>query len=92
MAINKNKRRKHNLPVFEYKCNNCNSKFEVFHKSLTNPENVSCPQCHSKENQKVFSTFSSVGFSTSSSGCETGNCSAEPSYSGGCSSGFCGLN
>ncbi len=80
------------MPVFEYKCNNCSSKFEVFHKSLTNPEDVICPQCHSNENQKVFSTFSSVGFSTSSSGCETGNCSAEPSYSGGCSSGFCGLN
>jgi len=79
------------MPIFEYKCKNYNSKFEVFPKSLSNPEDTVCPKCNSKENQKIFSAFSSVGFSTSSSGCETGNCGVEPSY-GGCSSGFCGLN
>jgi len=50
------------MPIFEYKCKNCNSKFEVFHKSLSNPEDTVCPKCNSKENQKIFSAFSSVGF------------------------------
>lgn len=80
------------MPIFEYKCKSCGSKFEVFHKTLSNPDDVVCPKCNSKESQKVFSTFSSAGFSASSSGCETGNCGIEPSYSGGCSSGLCGLN
>ena len=80
------------MPIFEYKCKQCNSKFEVLHKSSLNQGEVSCPSCNSKENQKLLSTFSATGFSASSSSCASGNCGVEPSYSGGCSSGMCGLN
>ena len=81
------------MPVFEYKCKQCNSKFEVLHKSSVNQEEVTCPKCNSKENKKLLSSFSATGFSTSSSsGCESGNCGIEPSYGVGCSSGMCGLN
>ena len=79
------------MPLFEYKCAKCNSKFEVLHKSANNIENVECPECHSAETKKLLSTFSAAGFSSagsdySSSGgsCETGTC--------GCSSGYCGVN
>jgi len=80
------------MPIFEYKCKQCSSKFEVLHKSSLNQEEVSCPSCKSKENQKLLSTFSAAGFSSSSSSCETGNCGVQPSYSDGCASGMCGLN
>ena len=80
------------MPIFEYKCKKCSSKFEVLHKSSLNQEEVSCPKCNSKENQKLLSTFSSAGFSSNSSNCETGSCGVQPSYSGGCASGMCGLN
>ena len=80
------------MPIFEYRCKSCNSKFEVLHKSISNPEEIFCPKCNSKENQKLLSTFSASGFSSSGSGCESGNCGIEPSFSSGCSSGMCGLN
>jgi len=80
------------MPIFEYKCKQCNSKFEILHKSSLNQEEVSCPKCNSKENKKLLSSFSASGFSSSSSGCESGNCGIESSFGGGCSSGMCGLN
>ena len=49
------------MPIFEYKCKQCNSKFEVLHKSSLNQEEVSCPKCNSIENQKLLSTFSATG-------------------------------
>jgi putative FmdB family regulatory protein len=80
------------MPIFEYKCKQCNSKFEVLHKSSLNQDEVSCPKCNSKENKKLLSSFSATGFSSCNSGCESGKCRIEPSYGGGCSSGMCGLN
>lgn len=80
------------MPIFEYKCKQCNAKFEVLHKSSLNQEEVSCPSCNSKESKKLLSSFSASGFSSSDSSCETGNCNVPPSYGGGCSSGMCGLN
>lgn len=78
------------MPMFEYKCSKCNTKFEVLHKSINKIENVECPECHSSEINKLLSSFSASGFnktsgySPSAEKCETGSC--------GCSSGFCGLN
>lgn len=81
------------MPIFEYKCNDCNKKFDVLHKSSTNLEEVICPVCQSKDSKKLLSTFSaSTGSSSynSASSCSDGSCGV-PSY-GGCSSGMCGLN
>jgi putative FmdB family regulatory protein len=79
------------MPVFEYKCSKCSSRFEVLHKSINNIENVECPDWHSSEINKLLSSFSASGFaksgssySASADNCETGTC--------GCSSGYCGLN
>jgi putative FmdB family regulatory protein len=80
------------MPVFEYKCTKCDTKFEVYHKSTVNQEEVACPKCSSKENKKLFSTFAaSVGSSHShESSCASGNCPA-PQF-GGCPGGMCELN
>jgi len=81
------------MPIFEYQCQDCNSKYEILHKSISSKEEVYCPDCRSKNNKKLISTFSSMESGSSDySGpnCATGNCDI-PSY-GGCSSGMCGLN
>jgi len=79
------------MPVFEYKCSGCGNKFDVYHKSSGNMEEVVCPKCNSKESKKLFSTFAaSVGSSSPSEGCSSGSCPL-PSY-GGCPGGMCGLN
>lgn len=82
------------MPVFEYKCSKCNTKFEVLHKSSVKQDEVSCPKCSSTENKKLFSAFSASvnsGSDFSSPGCADGSC-AMPSYGGGCANGMCGLN
>lgn len=82
------------MPVFEYQCKDCSSKYEIFHKSHTSEEKIVCPVCNSLEHKKLFSSFSaSVSGSYSSmpvSDCSTGSCGL-PATSG-CASGMCGLN
>lgn len=82
------------MPVFEYKCIDCNNKFEVLHKSSTNQQEVTCPKCNSSKSKKLFSAFSASVESSSFSGssCADGNCGIPETAPGGCASGMCGLN
>lgn len=81
------------MPIFEYQCCDCKTKHEVLHKSSTNIEEVVCPECQSKNQKKLLSSFSSsMGSSSGYSGGDssaTGSCSVQ---TGGCASGMCGLN
>ena len=84
------------MPLYEYRCSDCNTKFEVLHKSIVNLNGVACPECNSIKNKKLFSSFSasvSSGSDYSTGGCASGNCSLPDNpYSAGCSTGMCGLN
>ena len=79
------------MPLYEYKCSNCNTKFEVLHKSATQTSEVTCPSCNSVQIKKLFSAFSSNVSSNSHSTneCSSGQCQIPSS---GCSTGVCGLN
>lgn len=82
------------MPVFEYRCNKCNAKFDVLHKSSNSQEEVVCPRCNSKDSRKLLSAFSAKvtgNFERSFGGCENGSCGL-PEVPGGCASGMCGLN
>lgn len=81
------------MPVFEYQCQECKSKFDVFHKSQSNNDEVTCPNCSSNKIKKLFSTFSAAvtnSGSDSYGGRSDGSCGVP--NSGGCASGMCGLN
>lgn len=78
------------MPVYEYHCTNCNKKFEIYHKSTHSNEEVVCPECNSKENKRLFSTFS-ASFN-GSSGSSSFSDSSDSAPAGGCASGMCGLN
>jgi putative FmdB family regulatory protein len=82
------------MPIFEYKCSECNTKFEILHKSSQNSEDVTCPECQSSHIKKLISSFSAKVPATASytfgGGCESGNCSTNIPTT--CSSGMCGLN
>lgn len=79
------------MPVYEYKCSECNTKFEILHKSSTQSNEVICPSCNSVQIKKLFSSFSSnVGSNShSNNNCSSGQCQI-PAVS--CSNGLCGLN
>jgi len=80
------------MPIFEYRCSNCDTKFEVLHKSTTKQDEVNCPKCNSLDNKKLLSAFNSSITSASNLSlgeCNSGQCQTPVS---GCSSGMCGLN
>ncbi len=80
------------MPIYEYKCSECNTKFDVLHKSTTIQEDVHCPACNSTENKKLFSSFSSStsnNVNLSAGSCQNESCGLPNT---GCSSGLCDLN
>ncbi len=79
------------MPIFEYRCADCDTVYDVLHKGAENPDIVQCPSCDSRSYVKKFSSFAASTGSgvAAASSCESGNCGV-PSY-GGCASGMCGL-
>ncbi len=65
------------MPIFEYKCLKCETEFERLILGTASENGIECPQCHSHEVEKLFSSFS--GMSRSSDG-------TTRSLSSGCSS------
>ncbi|MDP2304072.1 MAG: zinc ribbon domain-containing protein [Ignavibacteria bacterium] len=82
------------MPIFEYRCLDCNSKFEILHKTTQNSEDATCPKCNTKNIKKLISSFSAkipatISYSYDDT-CSSGNCSVNSQSP--CSSGMCGLN
>lgn len=67
------------MPIYEYKCTQCNEEFEML---VFGNKNVDCPKCMSSEVKKKLSVFGMSGvekpFAGSSSDCTS------------CSKGTCG--
>lgn len=50
------------MPIFEYRCRNCNHMFEeLVFSSLTSDEDIICPKCGKNNAEKKMSAFSSAG-------------------------------
>jgi len=81
------------MPIFEYRCKDCNTTFDMLVKSNDESE-IICPECKSSNNKKLFSAFSTSNSSSGSSydSCASGNCGIDSSNYGGCANGACGLN
>jgi putative FmdB family regulatory protein len=68
------------VPIYEYTCEECKSRFEKFVRSMTASAEVRCPHCggtHVKKAWSVFGTGSSGGdlgasASLAASSCSTG--------------------
>ena len=74
------------MPIFEYACNSCQSKFEKLLQR--SDQEVDCPKCKSADLRKLFSSFSSpsAGADQSQDFCPPGGCGACPNP------GFCSMN
>ncbi len=48
------------MPTYNYRCNECNTKYEIFHKVKENPDDVICPSCKSKSSTKLI-TAANIG-------------------------------
>jgi putative FmdB family regulatory protein len=77
------------MPVYDYRCNDCNSLYDVYHKGHEVKEDVVCPSCGSAHHKKLMSV-PVISMGSTSSRCESSKMSS--CESGGCCNGACGLN
>lgn len=64
------------MPIYEYSCQDCDTQFEKFVRSITSEVEVKCPQCGSRHVKKGWSLFgtgaangSMASLSASAAGC-----------------------
>jgi putative FmdB family regulatory protein len=64
------------MPIYEYRCEECDADFELFVRSLSQQADPSCPRCGSHRVKKAISLFG-VGRVTSNSAlgasCDSGS-------------------
>lgn len=56
------------MPIYEYICQDCGSRFEKFVRSIIAKVEPECPGCGSRHTDKALSTFASHGSSSGSLG------------------------
>jgi putative FmdB family regulatory protein len=56
------------MPIYEYECDVCGKKFEMFRSISAGDDDICCPYCGEKKVTKVFSAFGVSGLS-SGGGC-----------------------
>jgi putative FmdB family regulatory protein len=67
------------MPLYDYKCSDCNKEFEVLVKNSN--EKVDCTECGSSNIKRVYSSFDFNLNKKSESSCSTSSCA----------NGMCGL-
>lgn len=45
------------MPIYEYRCNSCRRRVDIFVQGFSPPENPSCTKCGSKELSRIYSAF-----------------------------------
>ncbi len=71
------------MAVYEYRCQDCDSLYDILHLGKEKQEDIVCPQCRSTKYKKLLSVFNSSSNSSSSV-----NSAQMPS----CAGGACGIN
>jgi putative FmdB family regulatory protein len=77
------------MPIYEYKCDTCGTKFEKLMRRAADTDGLACPDCGEKHLSQQYSTFAAraaEGGSAAASdmpSCPSGMCS---------NPGFCGRN
>jgi len=57
------------MPIYEYRCKNCNHIFDKLQSIGASNEDVYCPECNSPEPERLLSTFSSSGAGSGGGSC-----------------------
>lgn len=69
------------MPIYEYRCDDCQERFEILQRLGDGPEGLTCPACGGEYLAKQHSTFASAASGASSR--EEASCGRP-----GCGSGF----
>ena len=49
------------MPIFEYRCNDCTTDFEVLQRTSDADTSMECPRCGAEDATKRFSAFATAG-------------------------------
>ena len=65
------------MPIYEYRCRDCDHRFEILQRMGQGSEGLACPRCGADQLQKQYSTFASntgetAHRSSSAAGCGPG--------------------
>ena len=45
------------MPIYEYECQSCGEKFEMFRSISDDDSEIKCPKCGKKNSRRIFSRF-----------------------------------
>jgi len=79
------------MPIFEYSCDDCGTKFEKLVRRSADAEAIECPACGENHLTTEYSTFSARAASPKAAAAPAG-CGSEACGAGFCGSGACGMN
>jgi putative FmdB family regulatory protein len=74
------------MPIYEYRCEDCGTKFEKLIRRASDVPELACPSCgrqHLRQELSTFAARSSAGKSAAQPMCPSG---------GPCNPGMCGMN
>ena len=76
------------MPIFEYKCDDCGTKFEKLVRRSADADAIRCPSCGTDHLTTEYSTFAAHAHNSPKS------CAQPASGCGGgmCQNGMCGMN
>ena len=74
------------MPTYEYLCEECKTKYDIFHKTREVEEDVVCPLCGSVQHKRMMSVTAMSMAGGSSSHCDS---SSSCESSGSCCGGSC---
>ncbi len=78
------------MPIYDYRCNDCGTTYDVFHKVREVREDIICPSCRSTNHTRLLSAPNvSVSGRSASSTTESFPSSCDTD---GCCGGACGVN
>jgi len=71
------------MPIYEYRCKDCDTVFETFVSSIPDADKVVCKKCESKNVEKQISTFASrlSGSNSSTPAGALSGCSSKSGFS-----------
>jgi putative FmdB family regulatory protein len=75
------------MPIYEYSCDDCGTKFEKLVRRSAEASEVRCPSCGQDHLTTEYSTFAARGHGIAKDSQPAGGCG-----SGMCQGGMCGMN
>jgi putative FmdB family regulatory protein len=79
------------MPIFEYSCDDCGTKFEKLVRRAAEADSIACPSCGEQHLTTEYSTFAARAAGPKAPAQEAG-CGSGACGQGFCGSGACGMN